>query len=88
MCIRDRYWSASSFSRPWWESLGHQEVSSFRALTQAMGAGEATVGTAAFRKAAGPRVMAAWGLEGLLGWLHSRGLKVFLPALPEQNTPE
>ena len=38
------------------ESLGHQEVSSFRAMTQVMGAGEATVGTAAFRKAAEPRV--------------------------------
>ena len=54
------------------ESLGHQEVSSFKAMTQEMGAGEATVGTAAFRKAAGPRVMAAWGLEGLRGSLHSR----------------
>ena len=70
------------------ETLGHQEVSSFKAMTQAMGAGEATVGTAAFRKAAGPRIMAAWGLEGLRGSLHSRGSKVFLPALPEQSTSE
>ena len=66
-------------------SLGHLETSSFEAKTQALGAGEATVGTAAFRKAAGPRVMAAWGLEGLRGSLHSRGSKVFLPALREQG---
>ena len=67
-------------------SLGHQETSSFQAMAQTMGAGVATAGTAASRKAAGPRVMAAWGLEGLRGSLHSRHSAVFLPALSEQGT--
>eukprot|EP00904_Undaria_pinnatifida_P011894 jgi/Undpi1/7835/HiC_scaffold_23.g10308.m1 len=60
-------------------------TSSFQAMTQAMEAGEATVGTASFRKTAGLRAIAAWGLEGLRGSLHSRGAKVFSPALSEQS---
>lgn len=69
------------------ESLGHQEVSLFKAMTEAMVAEDATVGTATDRKAAGPRVMRAWGLEVLRDSLHSRDSKVFLPELPAQDTP-
>lgn len=36
-------------------TVGHQGTSAFKAMAEAMGAGDATVGTAAFRKAAGPR---------------------------------
>ncbi|CAN0395820.1 unnamed protein product, partial [Laminaria digitata] len=64
------------------QSLGYQEVPSFQAMADATVAAEATVGTVAFKKAAGPRVIAAWALEGLRGQLYERGAKVFLPALP------
>lgn len=57
------------------DSLSHQEVSSFKAMTEAMGAGDATVGTAAFRKSGDTPH-------------HSRGVNVFLLALPAPGATE
>ncbi|CAN0345137.1 unnamed protein product [Pylaiella littoralis] len=71
-------------------SWGNQtEMSAFAAMAAAVTASDATIGTAAFKKAAGPRAMLLWGLEALRDHLHERGAKVFLPGTkaPAAATP-
>lgn len=68
------------------EAVGHEETSGFKAMAEALGAGDTTVSTVAFRNAAGRRVIAAWGPARLRGMLHTKGAKLFLPALPASGT--
>ncbi|CAM9188529.1 unnamed protein product [Pylaiella littoralis] len=43
---------------------------------------DSSLGTVAYKAAAGPRSMLLWGLEALRGMLHEKGAKVFLPGPP------
>lgn len=65
------------------ESRGNASgVSLFAAMAAAVTEADSSLGTAAYKAAAGPRSMLLWGLEALRGMLHEKGAKVFLPGPP------